>query len=135
MTCGVYLITHVPTGKRYVGSSTKMEYRWEQHQKAPTKSYHDNPRIQALADEYGVESFTFEVLETMENERPTPYNHERWWIRELQPELNLSDTLEATAKRKAQWTLEKKRQHGQMLKEVSAKKKAEKKARQAEKGS
>lgn len=91
MTCGVYLITCTATGDQYVGRSANLEARWKGHQKSLTIGRHQNANMQALANKYGAESFTFKVLDNNEEEEYT-------WIRKLQPTLNGVGTERARAK-------------------------------------
>lgn len=95
MTIGIYLITHKVTGDRYVGMSKTIEQRWKSHLKLLEKGKHHSKAMQALADEYGLGSFTFEILEECEPE-PNRYiertlgSAEQKWIDQLKPELNLT---------------------------------------------
>lgn len=61
---GIYKITHIDSGKCYVGQAVNIADRWRQHIKrglgaeTPTR----NKLYPAMA-EYGVENFTFEIVE------------------------------------------------------------------------
>lgn len=60
MTCGVYTITHVPSGRYYVGSSKECEKRFRAHRSMLSRGAHENWRLQQLwAD--GGEKFEFKV--------------------------------------------------------------------------
>lgn len=39
MTCGIYLINHKPSGRKYVGQARNVEERWERHRKGDTNRY------------------------------------------------------------------------------------------------
>ena len=58
MTCGIYSLTHVATGKRYVGQSINIEARWRQHQKG-----RDLSAIGAAIAKHGWSAFLAEVLQ------------------------------------------------------------------------
>lgn len=60
MTCGIYLINHKPSGRKYVGKSVNIEERWKAHKK--TRAAKDTYLARALA-KYGPEAFDFQILE------------------------------------------------------------------------
>lgn len=57
MTCGVYCITNIINGKKYVGQSVCIENRFQQH--IYSKS---NSEIHKAIEEFGVSNFRFEIL-------------------------------------------------------------------------
>lgn len=57
MTCGVYCITNIINGKKYVGQSVCIENRFQQH--IHSKS---NSEIHKAIEECGVQNFRFEIL-------------------------------------------------------------------------
>ena len=59
---GVYAITHVVSGKRYIGSSRNMRSRLNEHKRNLVKTAHFNVKLQNAFNKYGVDSFTFEPL-------------------------------------------------------------------------
>lgn len=63
MTSGVYSITHIESGKRYIGSSIHIEQRWNSHISALNRGINDNPHLQNAWNKHGKESFLFEILE------------------------------------------------------------------------
>lgn len=67
---GVYVITCVPTGHRYVGATVGLERRRGQHFTCLRGGYHGNPRLQALYDDHGAEAFRWEVVELVDTEAP-----------------------------------------------------------------
>jgi hypothetical protein len=95
MTEGIYLITCTATGDQYVGRSADLETRWKVHQKSLVRRKHQNSNIQALADKYGAESFTFEILEVCES----CWDNEYKWMERLQPTLNGTGTKKSKVKR------------------------------------
>jgi len=59
---GIYAITHVVSGKRYVGSSINILARWTGHLFALSEGTHGNRHLQHAWNKYGEESFSFAVL-------------------------------------------------------------------------
>lgn len=60
--CGVYSITHVESGKKYIGSSKEMRSRLSGHRKMLTKNDHDNRYLQFAWNKFGENSFVFEPI-------------------------------------------------------------------------
>lgn len=60
---GVYKITNKRNNKIYVGSSNNILYRWSQHLNELYNNIHANERLQQDFNLYGIESFSFEILE------------------------------------------------------------------------
>lgn len=62
---GIYKITNQVTNKSYIGQSVCIEHRLESHKNAafnPTSNCYDRP-LYCDIREYGLNNFTFEVLE------------------------------------------------------------------------
>ncbi|NJN89537.1 MAG: GIY-YIG nuclease family protein [Leptolyngbyaceae cyanobacterium SL_5_14] len=114
MTIGIYLITNVVTGDRYVGLSTELESRRKTHLHQLAKGTHQNKAMQKLAKEHGVESFIFEVLEVYDNSlKPQTLEElEVKWIKKLKPELNFVHT-----ERRKRWTDEQRKKLSETQKE------------------
>jgi group I intron endonuclease len=62
-TSGIYAITNTTNGKQYVGSAADLRERWRQHRSKLRWGKHGNPKLQRAFDKYGLEVFTFQVLE------------------------------------------------------------------------
>jgi predicted GIY-YIG superfamily endonuclease len=91
--CGVYLITCLVNGKRYVGSSNNVGARVSQHfGKACTKRYSETNPFYGDIARYGREGFATEVLELCDPE--SKIERERWWYHQLSPEYNLIEPCE-----------------------------------------
>lgn len=63
--CGIYKITNQVNGKVYIGQSIHIEQRWKEHKKKPfleDSEEYNYPLYQAIR-KYGLENFTFEVVE------------------------------------------------------------------------
>lgn len=58
--CGIYVVTHIESGRKYIGKSANIRQRWHDH----VRECHDynNKFYNALA-KYGKAAFTWEVLE------------------------------------------------------------------------
>lgn len=61
---GVYVIRHIASGKRYVGSSCRsIHKRFREHKCLLRKNIHHSPRLQNAWRKYGESEFVFEVCE------------------------------------------------------------------------
>lgn len=85
-TCGVYIITNKITGEQYIGSSKNIERRWYNYRSKGYRDKYKNSRIYMAITTYGLENFTFEVLEyCQENTRK---NREQHYIETIKPSYN-----------------------------------------------
>lgn len=68
--CGIYKITCIPTGEIYIGKSTNIKTRWQNHIKGACglDGIADSIFQRALK-KYGIEHFTFEVLEEVDKDK------------------------------------------------------------------
>lgn len=80
---GIYKITNLVTGDFYIGQSLDVERRAAEH-KCPKGSH--NPRLKKDISKYGVESFSFSVIEKCEPEMLR--ERELFYIRTLNPQYN-----------------------------------------------
>jgi group I intron endonuclease len=81
----IYLITNNVNGKKYVGQHCGTgDARWKQHLAASLKLENPIPLYRAMR-KYGIDNFTYEVLETIPLEKGPKYLDEReiYWIKEL----------------------------------------------------
>lgn len=76
--CGVYLISNKVNGRSYVGISLDIRNRWRAHRKPKPSS---STVLHSAIRKYGVEAFTFEVLEQCAPEILA--ERERYWIAAL----------------------------------------------------
>lgn len=117
---GVYLITHTVTGHCYVGQTIDMVQRWQLHRKQMVEGTHPNRLIRELVRDYGVESFTFKVLEVYQG-RDRNQHQLKWlesqWIQQLQPELNYHVGEWGRICRQQRWTEERRQRMSEQAKE------------------
>lgn len=74
---GIYKITNIVNNKCYIGQSNNVEKRIQQHKDMLNNNCH-NAHLQASYNKYGIENFTFELIE----ECPVSdlCKRERYWI-------------------------------------------------------
>jgi len=65
--CGVYLIRNEKNGKVYVGSSREIENRWNRHKLRLRRGTHGNEHLSGAWNKYGEDSFSFSILEVVDN--------------------------------------------------------------------
>jgi hypothetical protein len=78
---GIYKITNKINGKSYIGQSVDIQQRWNAH-KSKSKSIElggDNYAIHCAIRKYGVENFTFEVIEQTTQQELN--SREKYWIK------------------------------------------------------
>lgn len=78
---GIYQITCTVNGKRYVGQSIDIKRRFNQHKRKPPDGVREDFEL------YGVDKFTFEVLEECAPEELTA--REDFYLSTLKPEYNI----------------------------------------------
>lgn len=81
MTQGIYAICHLPTNQFYVGASTNIEKRWEQHRQQLEMGGHHNKKLQELYDG-DIEDFVMRVLHVALDKKDLP-GCEQFWIKEF----------------------------------------------------
>lgn len=60
---GIYAITHIPSGRFYIGSSRDVIGRWADHQKRLNANNHHSIKLQSAWNKYGCQAFHFGILE------------------------------------------------------------------------
>lgn len=83
----VYLITHVESGKEYVGVSCDVVRRWDQHQQCATRG--GNTRLYNALRKYGSEAFAVKVFESCESQAQA-FEREIALIAERRPFYNMT---------------------------------------------
>ena len=64
---GIYKIENKINGKVYIGQSINIKIRWQQHKREANCNRRNAPLDNALS-KYGLDNFTFEVLEECSQE-------------------------------------------------------------------
>ena len=62
LDCGIYRITHTPSGQSYIGQSSAMRARWSAHKSVLSQGREGNRAMRALWLADGPSAFAFEVL-------------------------------------------------------------------------
>ena len=62
MTCGIYKITNTKNNKVYIGQSTNLKKRLNDHKSSLIRGQHRNYFLQNSVNKYGIENFKFEIL-------------------------------------------------------------------------
>lgn len=63
MKSGIYIIENIANTKKYVGQSINVKTRIGKHKSYLKSGKHENIHLQRAYDKYGLESFTFEIVE------------------------------------------------------------------------
>ena len=77
---GIYVITCIPSGKYYIGSSVDIGQRFTQHLSALRNNSHRNKYLQRAWNKYGFDNFKFDVLHPVYNQENL-YSIEESWIK------------------------------------------------------
>jgi len=78
---GIYKITNILNNKVYIGSSICMYKRWKQHLYMLRTNSHRNKYLNSSYSKYGLENFTFSVLE--ECDEKDLNTRELFWMRKF----------------------------------------------------
>ncbi len=87
MISGVYRITNLINNKSYIGSSIKIDKRFNVHKCLLLGNKHHCKHLQNAVNKYGFENFKFEIISTC----PSEYciKMEQWFIDNIKPEYNI----------------------------------------------
>lgn len=88
MNSGIYILYNIFTGRKYIGSSRNLRHRKSSHFSGMRTGSHENYKILREVNQYGVDGFRWEVLETCEIDKLM--EREQWWLDNLKPELNIA---------------------------------------------
>lgn len=87
MTIGIYKITNTVNSKVYIGSSINIESRWKNHLSVLSCGHHENTGLQKDYNLYGVEAFSFQVLEEIEtDDNDFISDREEYWTEKIRQE-------------------------------------------------
>ena len=77
--CGIYKITRLKTGEIYIGKSTDVKSRWQQHIKTACNCGNiAHSQLHTTMQKDGIENFTFELLEEVAKDKLS--EREKYWI-------------------------------------------------------
>ena len=76
--CGIYKITNLKNNKAYIGQSTDIKSRWNNHKRELKNDIHRNSHLQNAFNKYGEEAFEFRILEETFEENLD--DAEEYWI-------------------------------------------------------
>lgn len=96
MAAGIYKITNLVNGKFYIGSSSRLNARKAEH-KYKRKNHKGNSIIRNAVMKYGEESFSFDILETIDADSYSEKSElneilkirEKFFIDLLKPDYNI----------------------------------------------
>lgn len=83
---GIYVIQHLASGRRYVGSAVSLRKRWREHINAIHRGVHHSSYLMRCWRKYGPDSFSFTVALYCDKENLLMY--EQALIDFYQPEFN-----------------------------------------------
>jgi group I intron endonuclease len=96
---GIYAISNIVNGHRYIGGAVNISRRWFEHRNCLRKGINHCAPLQNAWNEYGEDNFVFRVLLCCE--RDNVLNYEQEYLDVLQPEYNIAkDVLAPMAGRK-----------------------------------
>lgn len=80
----IYKITNQKNGMVYIGSSINVERRWRQHKEASIneKDHHYNYPLMIAFREFGIDNFTFEIVETLPSWEEMIEAEHNWIVKE-----------------------------------------------------
>lgn len=88
VTSGIYCIQNKTNFKLYIGSSKNIYSRWAKHRSLLKYDKHENAYLQNTINKYGIDNFTFVLIETVKESNLTI--REQYWIDTLKPSYNIT---------------------------------------------
>lgn len=77
---GIYCIRNTIDNKVYVGSSCDIENRWKNHIWLLKNGFHHSSHLQNAWNKYDSNSFSFEILEELSDNKEVLISREQYWI-------------------------------------------------------
>lgn len=77
-SCGIYRISHIASGKAYVGSAKNIERRWKRHLTDLNCGRHHSVKLQRSWSKHGPDAFQFTILELVANETSLVDREQHW---------------------------------------------------------
>ncbi len=101
---GIYRITHIESGREYIGSAMDFHVRLGQHLSKLKHDKHHSKYLQRIYNKYGVDSLEFDILEIVEMPeglsdevvKTILLEHEQVWLDDRKPVMNSSPTAGST---------------------------------------
>jgi len=87
-TAAVYTLKNMLTGEMYIGSSSNIYQRRNQHLSSLRRGKGRHPRLQSNWNQYGESAFQFEILERIKDTTELR-EREQFWMDRLKPALNI----------------------------------------------
>ena len=100
--CGIYIITNIFNGNRYIGSSLNLYDRLHSHLSLLTNDKHTNSHLQNAWNKYGKENFIFGILKYSKDEEVL--NDEQLFIDIINPEYNIEKDISIIDKHRTEET-------------------------------
>lgn len=85
--CGVYILTNLINGKRYIGSSKNIGQRLWKHRSLLRHNKHENQHLQNAWNKYGENNFIYGIVEICKPEQQ--FIKEQYYIDNYKPEYNI----------------------------------------------
>lgn len=76
---GIYSITHVDSGRVYIGSATNIQSRWGYHRASFRTGKNCSPYLKNAWDKYGEAAFKFDIIEIVPDKNDL-LKREQYWI-------------------------------------------------------
>jgi group I intron endonuclease len=89
--CGVYSITHIDSGRLYIGSSINLYKRLIKHKSDLNAKRHHSPVLQNAWNKYGESGFEMKVLELVSDPQSL-LEIEQNWLNKVNPFYNICKT-------------------------------------------
>lgn len=78
---GIYSITNIKNGKKYIGSAKNFKIRWNRHINDLKKNKHCNVYLQRIYNKHGLDIFKFEIIEKCDYVKDTIMEKENYYIK------------------------------------------------------